>query len=282
MPELPEVETIVRRLKGILRGKTIKQVTIHHAKSFDGDYRRLPGQIIGDVTRRAKIINIHLSSPFHLLIHLKMTGQLIYVDDKVRVGGGHPTADWVEALPSRHTRLDFTFDDGSRLFFNDQRLFGWVRLLTNSQVVAEFAKLDPDVIDPFLTATRLHSAFTRRGTVLKQAIMDNTIVCGVGNIYACDALNMAQLSPLRPAKSLSVVEVVRLLEAMREVITKAIELGGTTFDGHYVNVDGFAGSYQEHLLAYGREGERCFNCGSSIEKITLGGRGTYFCPRCQV
>ena len=117
---------------------------------------------------------------------------------------------------------------------------------------------------------------------IKQLIVDNAIVCGIGNIYACDALNVARISPFRIGKSLSFEEVDRLMAATKEVINQGIEMGGTTFDGKYVDINGMAGEYQSVVRTYGREGKPCLNCGAAIEKTQLGGRGTYFCPSCQL
>jgi formamidopyrimidine-DNA glycosylase len=282
MPELPEVETIVRRLQDILPGKQFAKVSIHHPKSFAGELRDLEGQELIQVSRRAKVIDFHLANDLHLLTHLKMTGQVIYVENGDRVGGGHPTADWVRDLPSKHTRIEYDFDDGTKLFFNDQRIFGWMRLFTKSDRQEFFDRWGPDINDPTATIEYLYPILQRRGIPIKQAIMDNNIICGVGNIYACDALNLAKISPIRPAKSLNLAEATVLLDACKDVIQKGIDLGGTTFDGKYVGVDGFAGGYQEQILAYGREGEPCYNCAALIQKKKIGGRGTYYCGVCQV
>jgi formamidopyrimidine-DNA glycosylase len=282
MPELPEVETIARRLKEILPGKIIKAIDIAKPKSFDGDASLLNGLQVEDITRKAKIIRFHFPNNLNLLTHLKMTGQLIYVDETQRVGGGHPTADFVKDLPGKHTRITYQFADDSRLFFNDQRMFGWMRLMSDDQVHLLYSLLGPDVIDELVTVEYLADKFKNRSVPIKQAIMMNDIVAGVGNIYACDALNVAQISPFRPAKSLNKEELGRLLSAMKLVINEGIRLGGTTFDGKYVNVEGLTGSYQERIQVYGREGKECYRCGAAIMKTSLGGRGTYYCPNCQV
>lgn len=282
MPELPEVETIVRKLNEVLPGKILQEVTQLHPKSFIGDPQALVGQQITQVTRRAKIIHIHFQNELSLLIHLKMTGQLIYVDEKVRLGGGHPTADWVDHLPSKHTRTILRFTDDSKLFFNDQRLFGWLKVATPAEVSAAYSALAPDVTDPAITPTYLQAKLKNRSQAIKQLIMDNTIMCGLGNIYACDALNLARIHPQRPAKSLSLEEIVILVAASKEVLQKGIELGGTTFDGKYVDIEGLAGEYQSVVRVYGREGQPCLHCQGIIVKTRLGGRGTYFCETCQI
>jgi formamidopyrimidine-DNA glycosylase len=281
MPELPEVETIKRRLQELLPGKKISQVNIFKEKSFGGNIAMIINQEILKVSRKAKILRFHLPNNLNILTHLKMTGQLIYVDGNKRVGGGHPTADFVKELPSAHTRISYLFDNGSRLFFNDQRMFGWMRVLTDQVVEQEFSLYGPDITDEMVTAEYLQQKFKTRSLPIKQAIMDHHIMAGVGNIYACDALNVAQLSPFRPAKSLSFAEIERLSEATKLVINEGIEAGGTTFDGKYVNVDGLTGSYQHGIRVYGREGKECYQCGGLIVKTTLGGRGTYYCSSCQ-
>lgn len=286
MPELPEVETIARRLNEVVSGTQITSVIVLKQKSFQGSSDSLRGQKIHSVSRRAKLIRFHLSEQKNLLAHLKMTGQFIYVDAQgFRVGGGHPTADWVETLPSNHTRVIFKLKDSAgkshTLYFNDQRIFGWIRLLTDQEVEDEYKKYGPDIHTPEVTLEYFSRKLARTSRKIKQVVMDNAVVSGVGNIYACDALNIAQIHPERRANSLSDAELKTLLSALKHVITLGIELGGATID-NYRTVDGFAGKYQDHVMVYGRENEPCKNCGGVIEKKKIGGRGTYFCPECQV
>ncbi len=281
MPELPEVETIVRRLASLIKGKSIDKISVLREKSFAGDPEKIAGMPIVDVSRRAKLIRLHLPENHNLLVHLKMTGQLIYLDKKLKIGGGHPTADWVQALPSSHTRIIFDLSDDATLYFNDMRVFGWVRALNDEQVQLEFDKYGPDIVDDLVTPEYLLEKFSRTARPVKLAIMDNAIVSGVGNIYASDALNLAQINPAKPAKELSVAEVQKLLASSKFVINLGIELGGATID-NYKHVDGFSGSYQDKVLAYGREGEKCKQCGGTIVRAKIGGRSAFFCPDCQV
>jgi formamidopyrimidine-DNA glycosylase len=282
MPELPEVETIARRLQQVLPGKKILGVSPLAAKSFIGDPKQLVGATIIRVDRRAKVLSLVLNNGWYVATHLKMTGQLIYIDPSRRVGGGHPTADWTRQLPSSHTRIHYTLSDGADLFFNDQRLFGWMKVLSEFEHATLFAHHGPDITEDQVTVEYLQPLFARRTLPIKQVIMDNQIVAGIGNIYACDCLNLARIAPNRAAKTLTRKEIETLLAAAKQVINRAIELGGTTSDGMYVNIDGFAGGYQEEVLTYGRMGQPCYNCGSNIIKTKLGGRGTYWCPVCQV
>lgn len=281
MPELPEVETVKRRLSQVLPGKTISQVQVLRPKSFRGQPTEIEQLFIKSLRRKAKLIVIELSSQSYLLIHLKMTGQLIYVTNGHKLGGGHPTADWVHDLPGDHTRVIFTFEDKSHLYFNDMRVFGWIKLVSKQELKSELSKYGPDVIDQDFTAQYLQEKLKNRTIAIKQAIMIGQIVGGVGNIYASEALFEARIDPRRSANQLSSAEYQRLVRVLRQVIEAGIEAGGTTFDGKYVNVDGLAGNYQQQLKVYGREGEACPVCQGEIKKVQISGRGTYFCPKCQ-
>lgn len=285
MPELPEVESIRRKLNTILANRQIQQIEVLREKSFlafptlSAD---LINQSILEVKRRAKILQIVLSGERDFLIHLKMTGQLIFVGlDGQRAGGGHPSADWINDLPAKHTRVIFTFTDGSRLFFNDMRVFGWIRSPLKKDVSKEFVNYGPDINDPNLTTEYLLEQAKKRSIPIKQFIMDNKVLCGVGNIYASESLFTIGLNPEVPAKEVASKEMAKLLQAMQEIIERSTQLGGTTFDGKYVGVDGFAGGFQNELKVYGRDGEKCFVCGAGIKRIKQGGRGTFFCPVCQ-
>lgn len=282
MPELPEVETIVRRLREKLLDRKIVSVEVRRAKSWQGATDQILNYEIAAVTRRAKIIVIDFAkTKYSLIIHLKMTGQLIHVAlDQQRTGGGHPTDDWVNQLPSKHTRVVLTLDDGSTLFFNDMRVFGWLKVVTDSKKQAELAKYGPDIIDNQLTSSHFYQGLQRRTQAIKQVIMDGSFIAGVGNIYACDGLFIAHISPTRKARSLGLAESDALLESLRTVVNQGIELGGATIQ-HYKNVDGLAGGYQEKRQVYAREGEPCLVCGTLIVRIKQGGRSTFYCPKCQ-
>ena len=282
MPELPEVETVVRQLRSVLIGKKITDIKVLKEKSWNGDIQSVLNQPIEQISRRSKIIRLHFPNKKNIVIHLKMSGQLIYIDGEKRVGGGHPTADWVSDLPSTHTRIIFTFEDDTHLFFNDQRIFGWMRVVSDEQVTASFGLLAPDITDDAITTDYLYNLARKRKIPIKQFIMDNQIVSGVGNIYACDALNLAKISPLRPTSSLPKNKIDKLVKAMKEVIHLGIELGGATVHGKYVDVNGLAGKYQDVVRVYGKKGNPCPNCGRMILKIKLGGRGTFYCSNCQV
>ncbi|OGJ38901.1 MAG: DNA-formamidopyrimidine glycosylase [Candidatus Pacebacteria bacterium RIFOXYB1_FULL_39_46] len=281
MPELPEVETVVRRLAKVLPGKVIKSIEVLRDKSFQGKSNQLKARQIIRVNRRAKMIHLEIEGDHDLLIHLKMTGQLVFVGNGQKIGGGHPTGDWVNELPSNHTRAIINFQDGSILYFNDMRVFGWMRMLDQPALEKEFNRYGPDANSDELTVDYFKKVFAHRSIPIKQAIMDNVLLSGIGNIYASEALFYAGIHPQRSAKSLIHAEWKKLHQAIRMVLDEGIKAGGTTFDGKYVNADGLAGHYQDKLMVYGRAGELCLNCQTKIGKIKLAGRGSYFCPRCQ-
>lgn len=294
MPELPEVETISRQLQVVLPGKVIRRVEVLREKSWRGQASRVVGKTVEGVSRKQKIIEIDLGDTV-LLVHLKMTGQLIFSPttnsnfqvsisnfqtQKQRIVGGHPTVDWVGELPSKHTRVIFHFSDNSTLFFNDQRVFGWVKEATRVEWLRLRENMAPDVVDTSFTVDYLTQVLKRSRRPVKLVILDQDNIGGMGNIYANDALFLARIHPLTPANQLTVAAVKRLHQAMKQVITKGIETGGSSIS-HFVDSYGIGGHYQDHFLVYDRVGEACDVCGSLIIKTVVGGRGTYFCPRCQ-
>ncbi len=288
MPELPEVETIVRRLAPRLEGREVVGVEVRLAKSWQGEVKDVIGARIEQVGRRAKMIVISLarrqspsSDNIYLLIHLKMTGQLIHVGKQNdRLGGGHPTADWVADLPSKHTRVIISLSDGSTLFFNDQRTFGWIKVVNETQLMTETSKYGPDVNDPTFDLDNFVTSFKNRTMSIKQAIMSNQLMSGVGNIYACDGLHLAGVSPTLPAGKLTKSQYNKLYKALQEVIGLGIKLGGATISD-YTDVDGFAGQYQTVCRVYGRADQPCVVCQTKIVRIKQGGRSTFYCPQCQ-
>lgn len=281
MPELPEVETVRRQLSEVVVGKRIIGVEVLRRKSFLGDESYLVGKEIGEVKRKAKVLEFEFVGASKVLVcHLKMTGQLVYVSDKKRVVGGHPTADWVAKLPSNHTRVVLVFEDGSKLYFNDMRVFGWLKLVSKMDFQKENELRPVDVIDVGFDSEYLKKKCENSRRPIKLLILDQSLVGGIGNIYANDALNLARINPLRFGNSLKMGEVKKLVKALKLVINKGIELGGASA-ANYVDLRGMGGSYQDHFLVYKRDGKECKNCGSKILKVKLGGRGTFYCSKCQ-
>ena len=266
MPELPEVETVRRQLSEVIVGKTIKGVEVRRSKSFVGEPDVLIGKKIEKVSRQAKVIEIYLkNSKQILLVHLKMTGQLVYLDKKRRVYGGHPTPDWIGELPSKHTRVVIDFSDGGKLFFNDMRVFGWLKLTEKEKYEETKSRVAPDVIDKHFTDEYLASVLANRKKPVKLVLLDQEKIGGIGNIYANDALFLAKIKPDRKAASLEKKEITKLHKALVEVIEKGIKYGGASA-ANYVDLRGLGGSYQEHFLVYKKDGQPCKVCGSQIKK----------------
>lgn len=280
MPELPEVETIVRKLRPKVVGRFFDSIAVLQTKSLLGDAASVLHSPISSVERKAKIIIWRFANNHYMLTHLKMTGQLIWVHNDQKVGGGHPTADWVRKLPSSHTRIIFSLSDGATLFFNDQRVFGWCKMCNQEKMDREFSHTALDITDPNLTPQVFFQRLQKKSVAIKQVVLDSSIVAGIGNIYACDGLFVAGISPTRSARSLTKDESDRLFLALRQVINQGIELGGATISD-YADVDGFSGKYQDVRRVYKREEEPCLLCQQPIRRIRQGGRSTFFCPNCQ-
>lgn len=288
MPELPEVETVKRGLAELIIGRVITAETHDTAKGFPNAPADVAAFLIGstvtDVRRRAKVLMIDLSSQYSLVIHLKMTGQMVYRGEAA-FGAGHPNDSLIGDLPDRSTRVTLTFADGSQLFFNDQRKFGWMRLLPTMEIVNTnfMQKVGPEPLAADFTAEQFAARFTRRGgTSIKAALLDQSVIAGVGNIYADESLWGAKIHPLRLVKSLSSEEFTQLYHELREVMNLAIEKGGST-DKNYVNAEGKRGSYMDFARAFRREGQPCpRHPDVLIEKSRVAGRGTHICPVCQV
>lgn len=281
MPELPEVETIVRELDQVLPGKKIVGVEVGRTKSFVGDEKELVGKTIKGVQRRSKMTVIEFADfPKKLVIHLKMTGQLIYLSGTHRVVGGHPTPDWVNKLPSSSTRVVIDLDNRAKLYFNDLRVFGWLKLMKEEDWEKLNAKLPPDVTHKEFSLEYFTEVLAKSGRPIKLVLMDQDKLGGVGNIYANDALYLARINPKRKARELAEKERAELYGAVKKVINLGIKYGGASVD-KYVDAAGMGGKYQEHFLVYGRNGQKCKRDGNVIRKVKLGGRGTYYCPGCQ-
>lgn len=288
MPELPEVETVRVGLARLIVNRKIQSATHDTAKSFpnsEADVNRfLNGAKIMGVRRRAKVLLIDLSSMYTLVIHLKMTGQLVFRDKNVAFGAGHPNDSLIGLLPDRSTRVIFKFFDDSHLFFNDQRKFGWVRLLPTLEVpnIDFMRKVGPEPLEDDFTAKLFAERFKRRpNTSIKAALLDQTVIAGVGNIYADESLWLAKIHPLTLVKKISKKQFVDLYTELRAVMNLSIAKGGST-DRNYVNAEGKKGSYIDFANVFRREGYSCKRCGTIIVKMRAAGRGTHICPECQV
>lgn len=274
MPELPEVETLKRELARVLPGKQIKQFT---SAKFAGLKKKLVGQQIASVSRRAKVLIFELAdrrklaADSYLLIHLKMTGQLVHGE----IIGGHP------ADPAKHTRAIFTFTDGSQLLFNDLRKFGWLKLINREELEAWLARLGREPLSKHFTLEHFHSLLERYPKrKLKQFLLDQTLIAGLGNIYVDEACFLAGILPTRPVGSLTKSEIAKLHQAIIAVLKLSIRKKGTSFR-NYRRAGGELGGMVPHLQVYGRGGKNCKICEQIIQKIKLNSRGTHYCPQCQ-
>ena len=286
MPELPEVETIRIGLAKLLPNRVIKDVWHDWHKSFPNapaDVARfMVNAKVEFVRRRAKVLIIELSSEYSLIIHLKMTGQLVFRGEKV-FGAGHPTNSLVGELPDKSTRVIIDFTDGSKLFFNDQRKFGWMRLLPTIEVpeIDFMKKVGPEPLENDFTVKEfIERLYLRKGSAIKSVLLDQTIIAGVGNIYADESLWLARIHPETAVAKISKAKLVLLYNTLRDVLWTSIKNGGST-DRNYVNSEGQKGSYLSFAKVFRKQGQPCPRCGTSIEKIRVAGRGTHICPRCQ-
>ncbi|MCL4366126.1 bifunctional DNA-formamidopyrimidine glycosylase/DNA-(apurinic or apyrimidinic site) lyase [Patescibacteria group bacterium] len=277
MPELPEVETIKLGLEKKIIGLTIQNIQVLSPKSFLGPPKLVEGQKILKIWRRAKILGMDLSDDISLLFHLKMSGQLIYEDER-RFIGGHPTEDMLGKMPNSHTRVIFSFSDGSHLYFNDQRKFGWVKIVQSEKILG---KLGPEPLEKGFTWQILKSNLLKhKSQPIKVAIMDQSVVAGVGNIYANETCFLARIDPRKKVSQLTDKEFQALYKGIIGALREGIKHKGST-RAHFVDAQGRKGYFLDYAKVYGKEGYPCSGCPGKVKKITLGGRGTYFCPKCQ-
>lgn len=287
MPELPEVETVRLGLRRLVVGEKVASVENDTEKSFPNERNAVDEFLLNatviDVRRRAKVLLIDLSTNYTLMVHLKMTGQLVYVSEDVRFGAGHPNDSLVNQLPDRSTRVTITFTSGGKLYFNDQRKFGWMKLLP-TQLVPEdpfMLKVGPEPLENSFTPELFIERLKRRkNTSIKAAILDQTVLAGIGNIYADEGLWGAMIHPSTPVKDVAVNDLKKLHTELVDVLKLSIEKGGST-DRNYVDAEGRRGSYIDFARVFRREGLACPRCSSPIEKIRVAGRGTHVCSQCQ-
>lgn len=271
MPELPEVETIRRQLLRRIKGKKIKKVEVNLQRMINVPAARfektVSGTTVKNIRRRAKILIIDLSDDWSIIIHLKMTGQLIY-DGKTGIGKPH---------------IIYTFDDGHELKHYDFRLFGWAKLIKTEEVekFLEKEKFGPEPFDKNFTLEVFKNLLVKKSNAkIKPLLMDQKFIAGVGNIYSQEACFCAKVLPARKVFTLSREEIKNLYHCLRKILALALEKKGSSVDA-YVDTGGEKGSYVPLLKVYGRGGEKCVGCRGKVKTIKLAGRGTSFCPSCQ-
>lgn len=287
MPELPEVETVKTGLARLLPGLTVATAVHDTDKSFpnapaDVNQFLIDSQIIA-VTRRAKVLLIELSTKYSLIVHLKMTGQMVFHSSSAHFGAGHPNDSLIRELPDRSTRVTLTFTNGSALYFNDQRKFGWMRLIPTVEIpqLDFFKKVGPEPLSKEFTWQELRDRLMRRkGTNIKAALLDQSVVAGVGNIYADESLWGAKIHPTTLVRDVPDSKFKPLYTALTDVLQLSIDKGGSS-NHTYVDAEGNKGSYMSFANAFRREGLPCNRCGTTIIKTRVAGRGTHTCPQCQ-
>ena len=321
MPELPEVETVRLGLVSLIVGKSITKITHDWAKSFPNPETEVSKFAIGakiiDVRRRAKVLMIDLSTGYTFVIHLKMTGQLVFVgqrktlkskseilknnknkkeknlgygphdlefsETETRFGAGHPNNSLVGNLPDKSTRVDFFLGDSEHLYFNDQRKFGWVRLMPTIAVaeIDFMKKVGPEPLEEdFMPKVLIKRLQKRKNSSIKAALLDQTVLAGVGNIYADESLWGSSIHPASLVRDLSNARLTKLHSEIIYVLKLSIEKGGST-DRNYVNAEGKRGSYIDFARVFRKEGDPCPRCQTTIIKTRVAGRGTHLCPSCQ-
>ena len=291
MPELPEVETVVRGLNRLVIKKKISKVEVLDSpKSYPNSKTDTDSFLIDStikkVRRRAKMILVDLSTDYTLAIHLKMTGQLVYVPkkkDQEVFGAGHPNDSLLGNLPDKSTRVVISFDDKSHLYFNDQRKFGWIKLIPTIEVenLKFMQTVGPEPLEDSFTLEDFKSRFSRKKrSNIKSALLDQTVIAGIGNIYADETLWSSKIDPRRLVQDLSDEDYKNLYENVRSIMNLSIEKGGST-SRNYINAEGKKGNYLNFANVYGRAGEPCNRCGEPLKKIKVASRGTQFCQNCQ-
>lgn len=277
MPELPEVETIRNQLEKYLIGHKIEKIDVRVAKIFPAGKEKLIGGKVKNARRFGKVLVVDLTNGYSFLIHLKLTGQVVYSDNQF------PNVE------NKFTHVVFYLNHGAKLFFNDSRKFGWIRVEKTGDVENEnfVKKLGPE---PFgkpqgkpslLTLDLFKQILSKSSRPIKTILMDQEKIGGVGNIYANDALWLSAINPQRSANNLQPEEQKKLYNAILKVLKDGIKYQGAS-DQWYITAEGKKGLYQEHFLAYGQEGKLCPRCKKAkFKKFFLGGRGIYFCPNCQ-
>jgi len=289
MPELPEIFTIVAGIQKRIIGKIIKSVEVRVPKIVGGDVSLFKKGVLGAeikfVRRFSKIIVLDLSNSNSILIHLKMTGQLVYAGPG-KVGqieiekGGHPSKVYEQPLPHNYTHVIFDFSDGSHLYFNDIRKFGYVKLVKTADVEErpEIKNLGAEPLDGWSYNEFLEKLNRRPRSKIKQVLMDQKFVSGIGNIYANEILFYARIRPDRMVYDLSEEEKKKIYDGIKFILKKAIVMGGSS-DNTYVDLEGKKGKFMEYAKVYRKK--ICQVCKGEIKRIVIGGRGTFYCPSCQ-
>lgn len=272
MPELPEVETVVRGLRSKVVGRIIKKVNIYYENIIEypdvcSFQEKIKNQKINEINRYGKWI-IFVLDRYYLLSHLRMEGKYFL----------KPKGSTLE----KHEHVSFVLDNDMELRYMDVRKFGKMQLIEKENInkIGPFLEMGLEPWDKKLNTLYLKEKFLRKKLPIKSCLLDQRIIVGIGNIYADEILFLSKINPLKEANSLSLEELERIIDNTKLVLEKAIEKGGTTIRS-YTSLNGIHGLFQQELYVHSKEGQKCLICGSDILKIKVGGRGTYYCPKCQ-
>jgi formamidopyrimidine-DNA glycosylase len=290
MPELPEVETIRRDLEKVILKKRMADILVLD-KKVSGKGLLIPEAIFknnffSEIKRSGKLLIFRLGKGDRFfLIHLKMTGQLIFAGRKKLIAGGHENnkekiSEIEKSLPNKHTRLVIFFASGEKLFFNDLRKFGYAKIVSKNELEKIEEKYGIEPLAENFTLKSFSEALKGRKASVKAVLLNQGVVAGIGNIYADEALFEAKIRPGRRTSSLSKAEIKLLFKSINKIIRIAIRERGTTFS-NYVDANGQKGGFSKLLKVYGREGEKCYRCRGIIKKTKVAGRGTRICEKCQ-
>lgn len=292
MPEMPEVEVVRRQLEAHILNREIKEVELLHPKITrkNPEFKDfMVGKCFSEIQRIGKLLTFsvaetstinHSPSTTYLLAHLKMTGQFIFVDENEKVGGGHSLTKSDFNLPHKHTRVVFNFTDGSTLYFNDMRLFGYLQLVSHAEKEAIWNTYGIEPGTANYTWENFERIFDRRKTTLKALLLNQKVISGLGNIYVDEACFRSKVLPFRAVDTLKKKEKEALFKHCSEVMMESIAHGGTTFYS-FITSDGKKGNFSDHLEVFDRAGQPCYTCGDVVSKIQHAGRGTHFCSTCQ-
>ncbi len=289
MPELPEVETIRKDLTKLISNQVIRDVQILKPKLIKSNIKTFQSDLSSSkflsVNRRGKLLIFNLPKNKYLLIHLKMTGQLIFDSRKGIVAGGHSHPKVAldtkqEYRPSPYAHIIFNFKNGSKLYFNDQRQFGYLKIVGTKELAVVKAKFGPEPLDKSFTYQAFKNLLHGRRGILKAFLLNQQIIAGIGNIYADEICFISGVRPDRTIDTLTENEKKKLYTNLKEVLRTAIKARGTTFSD-FVDSRGLKGSFSEQLQVYGRGGEECINCARILLKDKIAGRGTVYCAHCQ-
>ncbi len=281
MPELPEVELVRKQLEKYIVGHKIESVTINYSKAFSGNKKDVEKGRVIKVRRFGKVLSIDLDNNYSIVIHIKLTGQLIYRGPNL-IKPPKLSGKVNDGIPGKHTHVIFHLDKKGALYYNDVRKFGWIRVVKTDQVenIDFIKKLGPEPLDE-LTLKKFRDIMHATKRSIKTLLMDQSKISGVGNIYANDALWLAKIHPEKPANKLTDSQTEKLYKAIEKVLEEGLKRGGAS-ELSFVTPDGAEGEYQDHFLAYGQDGEKCQRCKKAeFKKIKINGRGTYYCPNCQ-